>query len=86
MSMCLRVLSSRSDLMKDVFGELSRTALVNMLSANDSKDGMDGRSEVRIRITFLRTKLDVTQTIHPYITYTFPVTVYLITLIEQPIW
>ena len=44
--MCLRVLSSRSDLMKDVFGELSRTALVNMLAANDSKDGVEGRSEV----------------------------------------
>ena len=42
--MCLRVLSSRSDLMKDVFGELSRTALVNMLAANDS--GVEGRSEV----------------------------------------
>ena len=44
--MCLRVLSSRSDLMKDAFGELSRTALVNMLAANDSKDGIEGRSEV----------------------------------------
>ena len=44
--MCLRVLSSRSDLMKDVFGELSRTALVNMLAANDSKDGVEGRGEV----------------------------------------
>ena len=46
MAMCLRVLSSRSDLMKDVFGELSRTALVNMLAANDNKDGIEGRSEV----------------------------------------
>lgn len=44
--MCLRVLSSQSDLMKDVFGELSRTALVNMLAANDSKDGVEGRGEV----------------------------------------
>lgn len=46
MSMCLRVLSSRSDLMKDVFGELSRTALVNMLAANDSKDGVEWKNEV----------------------------------------
>lgn len=46
MSVCLRVLSSHSDLMKDVFGELSRTALVSMLAANDRKNGKDGRSEV----------------------------------------
>ena len=46
MSMCLRVLSSRSDLMKDVFGDLSRMALVNMLAANDSKDGVEWKNEV----------------------------------------
>ena len=46
MSVCLRVLSSHSDLMKDVFGELSRTALVSMLAANDRKNSKEGRNEV----------------------------------------
>ena len=48
MSLCLRVLSSRSDLMVGVFGELSRTALINMLAANDNKDGIEGWNEVRV--------------------------------------
>ena len=39
MSLCLRVLSSQSDLMIDVFGDQSRNALANMLAANDNKDG-----------------------------------------------
>lgn len=34
-------------MMADVFGELSRTALMNMLAANESKDGVEGRGEVR---------------------------------------
>ena len=48
MAVCLRVLSSHSDLMKDVFGELSRTALVSMLAANDSKNGKEGWNEVSV--------------------------------------
>jgi len=39
MSLCLRVLSSQSELMIDVFGDQSRNALANMLAANDNKDG-----------------------------------------------
>jgi len=38
MSLCLRVLSSQSELMIDVFGDQSRNALANMLAANDNKD------------------------------------------------
>ncbi|XP_065911705.1 coatomer subunit beta-like [Dysidea avara] len=45
MSLCLRVLSSQSDLMIDVFGDQSRNALANMLAANDNKDGDEGSSQ-----------------------------------------